>query len=304
MKIIIYVIFYTTLLISTKHDHIENIEAEVYKIKKFKKYQDAPVTNVPEFIAIGEVQLLGWSPDNRYLAYLLENGVAAYASDGVLANFIIYDVKNDKVSYSKEFYYECIECDEYPEVNDIYIQYKEKITKKLDKYAIKFSEKLYLSRNKNFKLKYTFRKTKPIGFGKFTSYLPTVNLFEMANNQEFFIKEISLNDGIYPRVLDGEILGITYSPNKRVFVIVITYVHINTGSRNSVDMKVVTYIPKRIHINNSTYKSLYSFCKSTGIKESEIRALNPWINKNATNIPPNAEIIIPNLSKEENNESK
>lgn len=47
-------------------------------------------------------------------------------------------------------------------------------------------------------------------------------------------------------------------------------------------------------INNPTYKSLYSFCKSIGIKESKIRALNPWINKKATNIPPNAEIIIPN----------
>jgi len=50
---------------------------------------------------------------------------------------------------------------------------------------------------------------------------------------------------------------------------------------------------KYIHINNQTYKSLYSFCKATGIKESEIRKLNPWINKKATNIPPNAEIIIP-----------
>jgi len=60
----------------------------------------------------------------------------------------------------------------------------------------------------------------------------------------------------------------------------------------------------KIHIYTPTHKSLYSFCKDTGIKESEIRALNPWINKKATNIPPNAEIIIPNLSKEEDNESK
>jgi len=51
---------------------------------------------------------------------------------------------------------------------------------------------------------------------------------------------------------------------------------------------------KRVFLNNHTHKSLYSFCKTTGIKESEIRALNPWINKKATNIPPNAEIIIPN----------
>jgi len=60
---------------------------------------------------------------------------------------------------------------------------------------------------------------------------------------------------------------------------------------------------KIVKLKNSTHKSLYSFCQSTGIKESEIRALNPWINKKATNIPPNAEIIIPNLTKEENNES-
>jgi len=294
MKIIIYIALYVSMLISSEPNYIENIKAEVYKIKKFKKYQDAPVTNIAEFIAIGKVQLLGWSQNNDYLAYLVENGVAAYASDGILANFIIYDVVNDKVSYSREFYYECIECDAYPNFEDIYPQYKGKITQVLNRYAIEFSEKLYLSSNNNFKLKYTFHKTKPIGFGGFTSYLPTVNLFQLVDNQEFFIKKIKLNNEIYPRVLDGEILGITYSPNKRVFVIVIAYVHINTGSRNSVDMKVVTYIPKRIHINNFTYKSLYSFCKATGYKEREIRALNPWINKKATNIPPNAEIIIPN----------
>ena len=54
------------------------------------------------------------------------------------------------------------------------------------------------------------------------------------------------------------------------------------------------YSISKVKINNKIFKSLYSFCKSTGIKESEIRALNPWINKKATNIPPNAEIIVPN----------
>jgi len=48
----------------------------------------------------------------------------------------------------------------------------------------------------------------------------------------------------------------------------------------------------RTNINNSTFKFLYAFCKATGIKESEIRQLNSWINRDATNIPPNAEIII------------
>ena len=53
--------------------------------------------------------------------------------------------------------------------------------------------------------------------------------------------------------------------------------------------------PRRIlKLYNTKYESLYDFCQTTGIKESEIRALNPWINKKATNIPPNAEIIIPN----------
>ena len=52
--------------------------------------------------------------------------------------------------------------------------------------------------------------------------------------------------------------------------------------------------PRRtLKLYNTKYKSLYDFCQTTGIKESEIRALNPWINKKATNIPPNAEIIIP-----------
>ncbi len=51
-------------------------------------------------------------------------------------------------------------------------------------------------------------------------------------------------------------------------------------------------------INNPTYKSLYSFCKATGIKESEIRKLNPWINKDASNISVDAEIVVP-ISKEE-----
>ncbi len=56
------------------------------------------------------------------------------------------------------------------------------------------------------------------------------------------------------------------------------------GNRLYIDeFTVVSYAISKVHINNSTYKSLYSFCKSTGIKESEIRALNPWINKKATN---------------------
>ena len=51
----------------------------------------------------------------------------------------------------------------------------------------------------------------------------------------------------------------------------------------------------KVEINNKVFKSLYSFCKATGIKESEIRKLNPWINKDATNISVNAEIVVPKL---------
>lgn len=53
----------------------------------------------------------------------------------------------------------------------------------------------------------------------------------------------------------------------------------------------------KVEINNKIFKSLYSFCKATGIKESEIRKLNPWINKNSTNISVNAEIVVPIIHK-------
>jgi len=91
---------------------------------------------------------------------------------------------------------------------------------------------------------------------------------------------------------------------------IITKKIMTNKEKNKVSMFISKFILKYIKnknkcfINTLTYKSLYSFCKTTGIKESEIRKLNPWINKKATNIPPNAEIIIPNLKKEENNESK
>jgi len=74
---------------------------------------------------------------------------------------------------------------------------------------------------------------------------------------------------------------------------------------NDKDICVNTNIKDIVHYviqNNTAYitKSLYSFCKATGIKESEIRALNPWINKEATNIPTDAEIFFPILDREEN----
>jgi len=45
------------------------------------------------------------------------------------------------------------------------------------------------------------------------------------------------------------------------------------------------------------FTSLSDYCKKSGIKENEIRALNPWINKEATNIPTDAEIVVPILKR-------
>ena len=50
---------------------------------------------------------------------------------------------------------------------------------------------------------------------------------------------------------------------------------------------------KVMHLYEFPNHSLYSFCKKTGIKESEIRNLNPWINRDATNISAEAEIVVP-----------
>jgi len=50
---------------------------------------------------------------------------------------------------------------------------------------------------------------------------------------------------------------------------------------------------KIMHIYDFPNNSLYSFCKTTGIKESEIRELNPWIDKQASNILASSEILVP-----------
>jgi len=71
------------------------------------------------------------------------------------------------------------------------------------------------------------------------------------------------------------------------------------GNRLYIDeFTFLFYSISKVYIYNKRFKSLYSFCKTTGIKESEIRALNPWINKEATNIPANAEIVVPVLNRE------
>jgi len=55
-------------------DYIKDIEDEVYVIKKFEKYQDAPYPK-PAFADSNSVKLLGWSKNN-YLAYFIgSNGV-------------------------------------------------------------------------------------------------------------------------------------------------------------------------------------------------------------------------------------
>jgi len=51
-------------------------------------------------------------------------------------------------------------------------------------------------------------------------------------------------------------------------------------------------LKKTVEINNRQYKSLYAFCTKEGYSVEKIKKLNPWINKEATNIPPNTVIII------------
>jgi len=78
-----------------------------------------------------------------------------------------------------------------------------------------------------------------------------------------------------------------------IVVIAIIYVQKNKIEEYSTDTHRINSTTKVMHIYEFPNNSLYSFCKSTGIKESDIRKLNPWINKKASNIPENAEIIVP-----------
>ena len=50
---------------------------------------------------------------------------------------------------------------------------------------------------------------------------------------------------------------------------------------------------KIMYLDEFPNGSLYSYCKSIGIEESVVRELNPWINKQASNISADAEIVVP-----------
>jgi len=222
---------------------------------------------------------------------------------------IIQDIYNDNIIYVGAF-----ESLNLYELDELYKKHESEIKETLTKYHIKFEEKLFFKRDKRFSMKNIYKKAPyPIGFGNFPNYLESISLYddkkelcayEVMNTETYY----RASDGINYRVLDASLLGIIESPtDKGVTAVAITYVQTNNAEGNSADIKIITCSSsdtKVMYIDDFPNNSLYSFCKTTGIKESEIRELNPWINKKATNIPPNAEIIIPNIKEEENNESK
>jgi len=252
MKILIYNILFTILSIATENAFINNIETEVYKIKDFNKYKDAPAIPTLEFIGIGSIEFLGWAK-NEYLAYLVEDSIKAIMGDGAYADFIIYDTINNKVVYSKEIEYldEDSKSENYPTFNKIYHKYKKEITKILDQYSIIYEKNLTMhsipfktSENKNitFYLKGFFNKTPPIGFGKHNSYLHKVNVYSEVGNQISLCKEEIMDDGIYPTILNAKVIGILPSLDQKVYTVIIAYVHTNGAEGNTVDMRLVTCI--------------------------------------------------------------
>jgi len=311
MKILIYVLLFTIISIATENTFIKDIETEVYKIKDFNKYQDAPAIPTQEFIGIGSIEFLGWSKHD-YLAYLVEDSIKTIMGDGAYADLIIYDTINNKVVYSKQIEYpdEDSKSENYPTFNKIYHKYKKEITKILDQYSIIYKKNLYMksipfktSENKNitFYLKGFFKKTHPIGFGKHNKYLHKINLYSKVDNKISLCKEEIMDDGNYPTILNAKVIGVLPSLQQKVSAVIIAYVHTNGAEGNSVDMRLITcHLSKErsIEINNKIYNSLYDFCKKTGYKESNIRKLNPWINKKSTNIPLNAIIKLPTIKKE------
>jgi len=81
-----------------------------------------------------------------------------------------------------------------------------------------------------------------------------------------------------------------------MIVIPIIYVQHNRVEGYSVSLNTVGVKTKIMYINEFPNASLYGYCKAKGIKESDILKLNPWINKEASNIPANAEILVPTSS--------
>ena len=282
MKILIHIILFTLILTATDNTFIKNIEAEVYKIKGFNKYQDAPAVPTRKFIGIGSIEFLGWSKNN-YLAYLVEDSIKSIMGDGVYADLIIYDSINNKIMYSEQIEYTDDDCvgENYPRFDKIYYKYKKKITKILDQYSVIYKNNLYMTsipfetsenNETTFSLKGFFKNTHPIGFGKYNKYLHKINLYSKVDSKISLCKEEIMDNGNYPTILDAKVIGVLPSPHQKVSAVIIAYVHTNGAEGNSVDMKLIT-------------------CHSS--KERSIE-----INKKSTNIPLNTIIKLPTIKKE------
>ena len=294
-----------TVYLTYADDYIKNIEDEIYSIKKFEKYKDAPYPK-PDFLEVTTVKLLGWSKNNYFAYFLEEDGVNM--SDTVHGILFIRDIYSNEIIYSKKF--ELFGGD----IDTLYQKYEKEVKKTLKKYHIKFKEELFFKKDKRFSMKNIYKKSPyPIGFGRFPNYLESISLYvdkkekkelcayKVMNTETYY----KASDGINYRVLDASLLGIISSPTvKDVTAVAIAYVQTNNAEGNSVDIKIVTCNSSDtevIYINEFPNWTLYSFCKTTGIKESKIRALNPWINKEATNISSDAKIVVPKMTKTKQN---
>ena len=299
-----------TLYLAYADNYIKNIENEICSIKKFNKYKDAPQHllnyNVREFVDSNSVILLGWSKNN-YLAYFTgSDGVNM--SDYGFGFLIIKDIDNDKVIHVDDF-----KSLEFYELEELYKKYEKEIKKTLKKYHIKVEKNLFIKKDKRFSMKNIYKKAPyPMGFGHLKNYLESIRIYvdkkgkkelcaySVMNTETLYKQSVDINY----RVLDASLLGVVSSPfTKNVSAVAVAYVQTNNAEGNSVDIKIMTCHSsgtKVMRIDELPNYTIYSFCKSTGIKESDVMSLNPWINKKGTNILPDSEIFFPILDREEN----
>jgi len=78
-----------------------------------------------------------------------------------------------------------------------------------------------------------------------------------------------------------------------IVVIAVILVQKNQLEKYGEDIHIWEATTKIMHLYDFPNNSLYSFCRVTGINESAVRELNPWINKKASNISADAEIVVP-----------
>lgn len=295
MKIVLVLL--SMVYLTYADDYIKNIEDEIYAIKKFDKYKDAPYPE-PDFVEVTTVKLLGWS-ENNYLAYFLEED-GVHMSDTAYGTLFIRNIYSNKIIYLKKF-------EQFGgDIETLYQKNEKEIQKTLNKYNIKFEKKPFLKNNKRFSMKNIYKKApSPIGFGRFPNYLESISIYvdkkgkkvscshEVMNTETYYHP----SDGIHYKVLEASLLGVLSSPTvKDVTAVVVAYVQTNNAEGNSADIKILTCNSsdtKVMYINELPNWTIYSFCKATGIKESVIRKLNPWINKRAGNILSKSAIIVP-----------